>query len=385
MINSQKWLSINFFAFFFTWGVFLPYWTGWLTTEKGLSVFQASIIMGSGMLARAFSTFVLFPAATKLFSIRKVLIWTAFLSFLIMALYLTTDSFIPLLIITIVFSIVYPVLLPAMESSASVLMKSDRIHYGKSRSFGSVGFTFGLLLIGAATAIWSEKAILWIMLVGLALMWYLYTRPSPTVLMIQPEKSKGSQKKSDFKRLLSSKPFVIVLILAILLQGAHASYYNFGYIYLQDLGVNSLYIGFILNVAIMLEILFFARADLLFSKTKVSTMFLIAGTGSTLRWILIFLFPTIWIFVLTQLLHAVSFGVAHYAFVQFISKRLSHNEIPAAQGMYAAFAMSLSTAVLTFAGGYLYEISPGLAFLGMSLFSFPAIVLVLLTRKKLSY
>lgn len=385
MINSQKWLSINFFAFFFTWGVFLPYWTGWLTTEKGLSVFQASIIMGSGMLARAFSTFVLFPAATKLFSIRKVLIWTAFLSFLIMALYLIANSFIPLLIITIIFSIVYPVLLPAMESSASVLMKSDRIHYGKSRSFGSTGFTFGLLLIGAATAIWSEKAILWIMLVGLALMWYLYTRPSPPILMIQPEQSKRSQKKSDFKRLLSSKPFVIVLILAILLQGAHASYYNFGYIYLQDLGVNSLYIGFILNVAIMLEILFFARADLLFSKTKVSTMFLIAGTGSTLRWILIFLFPTIWIFVLTQLLHAVSFGVAHYAFIQFISKRLSHNEIPAAQGMYAAFAMSLSTAVLTFAGGYLYEIRPGLAFLGMSLFSIPAIVLVLLTRKKFSY
>ncbi|WP_017380749.1 MFS transporter [Paenisporosarcina sp. TG-14] len=385
MINSQKWLSINFFAFFFTWGVFLPYWTGWLTTEKGLSVFQASIIMGSGMLARAFSTFVLFPAATKLFSIRKVLIWTGFLAFLIMALYLIADSFIPLLVITIIFSIVYPVLLPAMESSASVLMKSDRIHYGKSRSFGSAGFTFGLLLIGAATAIWSEKAILWIMLVGLALMWYLYTRPSPAVLMIQPEKSKSSQKKSDFKRLLSSKPFVIVLILAILLQGAHASYYNFGFIYLQDLGVNSLYIGFILNVAIMLEILFFARADLLFSKTKVSTMFLIAGTGSTLRWILIFLFPTIWIFVLTQLLHAVSFGVAHYAFIQFISKRLSHNEIPAAQGMYAAFAMSLSTAVLTFAGGYLYDISPGLAFLGMSLFSFPAIVLVLLTRKKFSY
>lgn len=58
MINSQKWLSINFAAFFFTWGVFLPYWTGWLTNEKGLSVLHASIIMGAGMVARAISTFV---------------------------------------------------------------------------------------------------------------------------------------------------------------------------------------------------------------------------------------------------------------------------------------------------------------------------------------
>jgi PPP family 3-phenylpropionic acid transporter len=196
---------------------------------------------------------------------------------------------------------------------------------------------------------------------------------------------KEVQKKSDYKRLLSSKPFVIVLILAILLQGAHASYYNFGYIYLQDLGVNSLYIGFVLNVAILLEILFFTRADTLFSNTKVSTMFLIAGTGSTLRWILIFLFPSVWVFVLSQLLHAISFGVAHYAFIQFISKRLQHDEIPAAQGMYAALAMSLSTAVLTFAGGYLYEVSPGLAFLGMAFCSIPAVVLVLLTRKRFHY
>ncbi|HEX5563577.1 MAG TPA: MFS transporter, partial [Sporosarcina sp.] len=40
-MNNQRWLSISFFTFFFTWGVFLPYWTGWLTIEKGLSVKDA--------------------------------------------------------------------------------------------------------------------------------------------------------------------------------------------------------------------------------------------------------------------------------------------------------------------------------------------------------
>lgn len=384
-MNYQKWLSINFFAFFFTWGVFLPYWTGYLIIEKGLSVSNASIIMGAGMLGRAFSTFVLFPAATKRASIRNVMVWTAGLSLFTMAFFITASTVIPLLIITVLFSIVYPILLPAMESSASVLMQTEHIHYGKSRSFGSVGYTVGLLLIGAVTAWWSEQAILWVMLIGLAIMWFLHTRPSPAILMIKPELKKNDLRKSDFKRLLASKPFVIVLILAILLQGAHASYYNFGYIFLQDLGVNSFYIGIVLNVAILLEILFFTRADSLFLNTKVSTMFLIAGIGSTMRWILIFLFPSVWIFVLSQLLHAVSFGVAHYAFIQFITKRLSHDEIPAAQGMYAAFGMSLSTALLTFAGGYLYEVSPGLAFLGMVLCTIPAIVIVLLTRTKFQY
>lgn len=385
MINSQKWLSINFAAFFFTWGVFLPYWTGWLTNEKGLSVLHASIIMGAGMVARAISTFVFFPVATKLLSIRRVMTWTAFASLLIMTLYIFVDTFIPLLIITIVFSLIYPNLLPAMESSASVLIQTERIHYGKSRSFGSIGYTVGLLLIGAVTAIWNEQAILWVMLIGLALVWYFHTRPAPPSLKIQPEIRESKNKKSEVKRLITSKPFVTVLVLSILLQGAHASYYNYGFIYLQDLGVNSLYIGLVLIVAVLLEILFFARADLYFSKTKVSTMYLIAAGGSTLRWVLIFLFPTVWVFVISQLLHAVSFGVAHYAFIQFISKRLSQNEIPTAQGMYASLAMGLSTAILTFIGGYLYEISPGIAFLGMTVCTIPSIFIVLFTRKKFSY
>ena len=385
MINSQKWLSINFAAFFFTWGVFLPYWTGWLTNEKGLSVLHASIIMGAGMIARAISTFVFFPIATKLLSIRRVMIWTAFASLLIMTLYIFVDTFIPLLIITIVFSLVYPNLLPAMESSASVLIQTERIHYGKSRSFGSIGYTVGLLLIGAVTAIWNEQGILWVMLIGLAFVWYFHTRPAPSSLTIQPEIREGKNKKSEVKRLIASKPFVTVLLLSILLQGAHASYYNYGFIYLQDLGVNSLYIGLVLIVAVLLEILFFARADLFFGKTKVSTMYLIAAGGSTLRWVLIFLFPTVWVFVISQLLHAVSFGVAHYAFIQFISKRLSQNEIPTAQGMYASLAMGLSTAILTFIGGYLYEISPGIAFLGMTVCTIPSIFIVLFTRNKFSY
>jgi len=385
MMNSQKWLSINFFAFFFTWGVFLPFWTGWLTGEKGLSVSHASIIMSAGMLARAFSTFFLFPAATKRYSLRHVMMWSGFLSLMLMVLYIPVDSFLMLFIITVLFNLVYPNLLPAMESSSSVLMQAEKIQYGKSRSFGSIGYAVALLVIGAVTAVWSEQSILWTMLIGLAFLWLLHTRSAPPSLALKPKVIAGEDNLSTYKRLLTSKPFVTVLVLAILLQGAHASYYNYGYIYLQDLGVNSLYIGIVLNVAVLLEILFFTQADRLFSTKKESTLFLIAGIGSTLRWLLVFLFPVVWVFIVTQLLHAVSFGIAHYAFIQYISKRLPSNEIPAAQGMYAALAMSLSTAVLTFAGGYLYEFSPGIAFLGMTLCSIPAIVLVLFTRKKFSY
>lgn len=383
-MNNQKWLSLNFFAFFFTWGVFLPYWTGWLTNEKGISVSGASLIMGAGMVARSLSTLLFFPLMTRVFSLGKLMQWLAILSFAIMVLYIPANSYSWLFVLTFAFSFVYPNLLPAMESGATVLMKTDHIHYGKSRSYGSAGYTIALLIVGGATAIWQESSIYWVMLAGLLAMAFTQSATLPIPLQTRPE-SRQSTAKNGMKELLRSKSFMLMLLITTLLQGAHAAYYNYGFLYLQDIGVNSFYIGLILNVAILFEILIFAKADTWFSNWSVSSMFLIAGIGSTLRWILIFLFPSVWVFIFSQALHALSFGVAHFAFIRYIFQKLDPLHIPAAQGMYAAIAMSLSVAALTIAGGFLYEISPGLSFLGMVLFSSPAILLVLLTRKRFSY
>ncbi|MCM3638327.1 MFS transporter [Sporosarcina luteola] len=384
-MNNQRWLSISFLTFFFTWGVFTPYWTGWLTIEKGLSVKDASIVMGAGMIARSFSTFLIFPYLTARTSYIRVMKWMTVLSLLLVVLYIPDSSFIVLFVITVLFSAFYPIILPAVESGASVLMQKERVHYGKSRSFGSFGYTIALLLVGSATAIWNEQAILYMMIAGLAVAVIFYSRPAPAVLQSIPDKKDSRNRKIGLKTLFAAKGFRIIMVLAILMQGAHASYYNYGFLFLDDLDVNGFYIGIILNIAILFEIFFFAQADRFLSEMRISTMFLIAAIGSTMRWVLIFLFPTAFVFIATQLLHAASFGIAHYAFIQYISNKLPNSQIAAAQGFYAAFAMSLSTAILTFPAGYLYEISPGTAFLGMTVCSIPAIFIVLATRKKLAY
>lgn len=382
-MNNQRWLSMSFLAFFFTWGIFLPYWTGWLNMEKGLSVAHASIIMGAGMVTRTFSTFLAFPYLTRKLSMIRVMKWTTFLSFLLALFYLFDSSFVALLVITVLFSTVYPMILPAVESGASLLMQSGRIHYGKSRSFGSIGYTVALLLIGAFTSLWGEQAILFMMIAGLLLATLFFMQNAPEPLQQEPIPDSAASRSLDFRSLFSTSGFGTVLFLAILLQGAHTSYYNYGFIYLDDLGVNGLFIGIILNIAVLFEIIFFTRADRLLANVRTSTMFLVAGLTSTARWLLIFLFPSTAVFIGTQLLHAITFGVAHFAFIKFISERLPSSQIAAAQGMYAAFAMSLSTAILTFPGGYLYDISPGLAFLGMTVCTIPATILVWAKRKQL--
>ena len=375
---------MSFFVFFFTWGIFLPYWTGWLTSAKGLTVTQASIVMGAGMIARSFSTFFLFPYAMRNLSLLRVIRWTTLLSFIVALAYLPESPFSVLFGLTVLFSAVYPIILPGVESGASLLMQHERIHYGKSRSFGSIGYTVALLLIGSVTAIWNEQAILYMMIIGLGMALLFFYQQAPEVVQQSPVAESTAQ-KGQLRALFADRPFVIVLCIAILLQGAHASYYNYGFIFLDDMGINGFYIGVILNIAVLFEIIFFTQADRLLVGVKTSTIFLMAATGSTIRWISIFLFPVASVFIATQVLHSVSFGMAHFAFVQYISKNVPNYLIASAQGIYAAVAMSLSIAILTFPAGYLYDQSPRFAFLSMAACSIAALILILWTRQRISH
>ncbi len=384
-MNNQRWLSQNFFIFFFTWGVFLQYWSGWLTGAKGLSVHEVGFIMGFGLVARAVSTMFIFPNMSKYLSDKRLTKVLVISSLIVAILYIPFNSFEALFIITMLFCLFYPSLLAAIESSASTLVQQTHIHYGKSRSYGSISFVISVFILSIIIGYAGEKAILWCMIGYLTIMLILQLMPAPEVLSIRPTAEDRSQSFS-MRSLWKIKGFSVVMVIVILLQGAHASYYNYSYIYLQQfLQVNTFYIGIILNVAVLFEILFFLKVDHLFSKWKTSTLLLVAAIGSTLRWILIFIFPNVWVFVLSQSLHALGFAMAHYAFVQYITHHLPKQQLSNAQGMYNALAMSLSAAVLTLFGGYLYDISPSLAFLGMIVFTIPAIIIIIFSKKMYQY
>ncbi|MED1674985.1 MFS transporter [Pallidibacillus thermolactis] len=384
-MKNQQWLSLNFFSFFITWGIFLPYWTGWLTNEKNLSVGMASIVIGAGMMSRSISNLFLYPIFTIKFSLSVVMKWISILSIIILFLYIPSETFLPLFIITIIFNAIYPNFLPAIESSATILVATDHINYGKSRAYGSIGYAVGLIIVGTFTSLFTDAAIFWIMCIGLLFMAFTMYQKTPDIIQTKPNFTTQKVEYDSILKLLTSSRFLIVLIISILLQGAHTSYYNYGFIYLQEIGVNSFYIGIILNLAILLEIIFFAIADRYFQHLKVSTMYIVASVGSSIRWLIIFLFPNVHIFMISQTLHVVSFGIAHYAFIKFISENLETNQISTAQGLYSAFGMSLINAVLSFGTGFLYEISPQLAFLGMIACTIPALVFTMCTMKRYQY
>ncbi|EDL64904.1 MFS transporter [Bacillus sp. SG-1] len=369
-MKKQSWLSNQFFVIMFTWGIFIPYWTAWLVESKGFSIATASSLVAAGMIARSFSSFYLFPTLSQRFPLGKLARILTVVSSITLILFFPISSFIGMLACMILFSLVYPMLMPLVESMAAVMMKKDNVDYGKSRSWGSLGYTSALLLAGFLTSIFSEGAIIYMMFAGVIMILLTSLQKLPAS-MSEPR----GQEKLSYRSLLKSKKFILAMGIVIFTLGTHAAYYNYGVLYLKELNVSNIYIGVMLNIAIIAEILFFALSDKFLKGRSISIMFMTAGSAAILRWTLLFMFPSVTVFIATQLLHAFTFGLTHYAFMRLIYEELESKDLPAAQGVYTALGSGLSTAVLTFVGGFLYDYAPGYAFLGMAIVVIPAVAL----------
>lgn len=380
VLNIQRWMSTRFFSFFMTWGIFLPYWSGWMIYTKGITVPQASLIMSCGLIARGLSTLFAFPFLSGKFS-SKILLNIAGIGTLIAILcYIPASSFTGLLIVTIVLHIFYPTLMPALDSAASVLMHSKQLrHYGRSRQWGSIGFVSIGVVLTIFTGIFGDDIIFWALLLGMVGFVCLGFMRTPVILSEKPQIDQTQN--AGMLHLFRIKHFSLVLIIVILLQAAHATYYNYGYIFLHDIHAPIYLIGVIINIAVIAEIIFFSIADKRFNKFSVGTLLVLAAIGSSVRWILVFAFPNVIVFSVAQTLHAFSFAMGHYAFMKYLIKNIPNAQIPKAQGMYSALALSWSTAVFTIFGGYLYEIDPRYAFIGMIVCTLPAMVIALVYRK----
>ncbi|GIO34408.1 MULTISPECIES: MFS transporter [Paenibacillus] len=379
-MNSQRWMSRQFFSFFITWGIFLPFWTGWMIHTKGISVSQASLIMSLGLVARGLSTLFIFPFLSGKFSSKTLRTGMSIGTLIAMLCYIPANSFAGLLAATLLLHLFYPALMPALDSAAGILVQNKQLkHYGKSRSWGSIGFVVSGMILTVFTGALGDQVILWALLLGMLVLVCLHFMRAPVILSEKPPANRS--KKLGMLQLFRVKHFGVVLMIVILLQAAHASYYNYGYIYLQEIHAPKYLIGVIINIAVIAEIIFFLIADRSFQRFSVGSLLAFAALGSTLRWILVFAFPNVVVFCISQALHACSFAMGHYAFMKYLFKNMPPAQIPNAQGMYSALALSWSTAIFTIFGGYLYEIEPRYAFIGMIVCTIPSMLLALVYRK----
>lgn len=382
-MSSKTWLSTNYFLQFLVTGTFLPFWMVYLTSVKNLSVLEASSIFSMLYIARVISGVFLSPYLIKKYNIDITLKLSVGIGLMLAVSYGFTNERIVLGLITFLFGMIYFMVSPLVEGLASLFLREENIDYGKARTYGSLGFTVIGIIIGGILSYVGNEALYYILIFLVALYLVFMFLPQPKLvknLSFEEPKTK-KEKESLYSWVLKDRNAILLIITVFLYQLSHTAYNNYNALYLESMNISAKWLsGVILNVSVIAEIIFFIFSKRLVKRIKPKNLMVFAGVCAIIRWGALAIFHNIYVFTIMQTFHAITFAVAHIAFILILNKDYNNKEIIDMQNLYTAICFQLSMAVGLYIMGALWDISTSYVFYASAIIA--AVGTVVATRIK---
>ena len=382
-MTSKTWLSTNYFLQFLVTGTFLPFWMVYLTSVKNLSVLEASSIFSMLYIARVISGIFLSPYLIKKYNIDITLKLSVGIGLILAISYGFTNEKIVLGLITFLFGMIYFMVSPLVEGLASLFLREENIDYGKARTYGSLGFTVIGIIIGGILSYVGNEALYYILifLVALYLVFMFLPQPKLVKNLSFEEPNTKKEKESLYSWVLKDRNAILLIITVFLYQLSHTAYNNYNALYLESMNISAKWLsGVILNVSVIAEIIFFIFSKRLVKRIKPKNLMIFAGVCAIIRWGALAMFHNIYVFTIMQTFHAITFAVAHIAFILILNKDYNNKEIIDMQNLYTAICFQLSMAVGLYIMGALWDISTSYVFYASAIIA--AIGTVVATRIK---
>lgn len=382
-MTSKTWLSTNYFLQFLVTGTFLPFWMVYLTSVKNLSVLEASSIFSMLYIARVISGIFLSPYLIKKYNIDITLKLSVGIGLILAISYGFTNEKIVLGLITFLFGMIYFMVSPLVEGLASLFLREENIDYGKARTYGSLGFTVIGIIIGGILGYVGNGALYYILifLVALYLVFMFLPQPKLVKSLSFEEPNTKKEKESLYSWVLKDRNAILLIITVFLYQLSHTAYNNYNALYLESMNISAKWLsGVILNVSVIAEIIFFIFSKRLVKRIKPKNLMVFAGVCAIIRWGALAVFHNIYIFTIMQTFHAITFAVAHIAFILILNKDYNNKEIIDMQNLYTAICFQLSMAVGLYIMGALWDISTSYVFYASAIIA--AVGTVVATRIK---
>ena len=364
-MSSKTWLSTNYFLQFLVTGTFLPFWMVYLTSVKNLSVLEASSIFSMLFIARVISGIFLSPYLIKKYNIDITLKLSVGIGLILAVSYGFTNEKIVLGLITFLFGMIYFMVSPLVEGLASLFLREENIDYGKARTYGSLGFTVIGIIIGGILSYVGNEALYYILIFLVALyLVFMFLPQRKLVKNLSFEEPKtNKEKESLYSWVLKDRNAILLIITVFLYQLSHTAYNNYNALYLESMNISAKWLsGVILNVSVIAEIIFFIFSKRLVKRIKPKNLMIFAGVCAIIRWGALAMFHNIYVFTIMQTFHAITFAVAHIAFILILNKDYNNKEIIDMQNLYTAICFQLSMAVGLYIMGALWDISTSYVF-----------------------
>lgn len=159
VLQSTRWLALGYFTYFFSYGIFLPFWSVWLK-GIGLTPETIGLLLGAGLVARFLGSLLIAPRVSdpsRLISALRVL---ALLTLLFAVAFWAGAHVAWLMLVMIGFNLFFSPLVPLTDALANTWQKQFPLDYGKVRLWGSVAFVIGSALTGKLVTMFDYRVIL---------------------------------------------------------------------------------------------------------------------------------------------------------------------------------------------------------------------------------
>ncbi len=382
-MSSKTWLSSNYFLQFLVTGTFLPFWMVYLTSVKNLSVLEASSIFSMLYFARVISGIFLSPYLIKKYNLNITMKLSVASGLILAVSYGFTNEKILLGIITFLFGLIFYMINPLVEGLASLFLREENIDYGKARTYGSLGYTVIGIFIGGVLGYVGNNALYYILIFLIALYLVFMFLPQPKLVknLNLDNNNSNDKKESLYGWVLKDRNAILLIVTIFLYQLSHTAYNNYNAIYLESMNISAKWLsGVILNISVVAEIIFFIFSKRLVDKIKPKNLLIFAGICAVIRWAALATFHNIYVFTVMQTFHAITFAVAHIAFILMLNKDYDNKEIIDMQNLYTAICFQLSMAVGLYIMGALWDISTSYVFYASAIIA--AVGTVVATRLK---
>ena len=368
VLHSTRGLALSYFTYFFSYGIFLPFWSVWLS-GLGLTPETIGMLLGAGLVSRFLGSLLIAPRVSdpsRLISSLRIL---ALLTLLFALAFWIGHQVAWLMVIIVGFNLFFSPLVPLTDALANTWQKQITMDYGRVRLWGSIAFVIGSALTGKLVSLYDYRMILVMLSVGIASMLLgMLLKPS-----VQPQGESRQQEAAGLSAWVTLvRQSWRFLACVCLLQGAHAAYYGFSAIYWQEAGYSASAVGYLWSLGVVAEVVIFALSKKVFRRFSARDLLLSAVCG-LIRWTLMGWTTALPWLIVAQILHCGTFTVCHLAAMRYIAARQG-SEVIRLQAVYSAVAMGGSIAVMTVFAGFLYQHLHQGVFWVMALVALPALV-----------
>jgi PPP family 3-phenylpropionic acid transporter len=355
-------------------GVFIPLWF----QHKGMSSSQIGTLLAVPLLLRVFVVAPVTALADRLRRVRDVLAICIAITAALVFVLDTISGYVSFLVFFTLFAVAWDPLPILADGYASAAVRARNLDFGRMRMWGTISLVSVSMVGGRLLDRLGVDLVP--MMTGALLLASLLVVP-----FLPPDRLFGNPVRAEpgeWRSIVRDRPAMLVLAGFALLVGSNSMLLGFGAIQWSAKGISSGNIGLIYGIAAVSEVAVFSIVQKLLGGHSELWLLVIGAALTTARWFGFATDPDFGFLVGLALLQGPASTTAIAGGILYIARRFSTHLVATANGVNAVL-VGATTAVIMFAGGYLWGALKSLSYIpmaGMSLLSL-VIFLVALRQK----